>query len=416
MDGVLGAAPLPERVEEGAQVVALVGDVSGLLLQVDPAAERPLAAGAEHDGADLSVLRQRVEAGAQLPHHALADGVDRRPVQADDRHSVAPLELDRLHRAPHSQTTLGEKKSQRVHVVVADRSGEARHVREHLVATADHGDHPEQVAVREAAAVELPALLEVDRRPTVRRELVEVVEQELALVLAPVLDREDGAEVVGDVLRPVAALDRLPVEEARPTRGVEVPVPGVGVAVEHAGVGPLGLDPERGRRGSRRNAARVRTRRRARRRGAPGACRGTRNPAGSPNPRRATRCLRPTPAPTSTRAGGRAASSDSHAVATGKGRCGFMKRPRFATTSSMTMIARLGAVDRHVRASAARAPRCEVRGRGRSGPRRSRRCSACRRGAPSRSSSAPADRRVAAPSPRTATSRPGSSCCRSARP
>ena len=58
--------------------------------------------------------------------------------------------------------------------------------------------------------------------------------EQLGLVLPPRLDVEDGREVVADVGRPVAALHDLPVEPARSAVGVEVRVPRVRVAVDHA--------------------------------------------------------------------------------------------------------------------------------------------------------------------------------------
>ena len=77
--------------------------------------------------------------------------------------------------------------------MVFNRRGQAWHVREDLVTAADLGDDPEEVAVREAPPVELPALVEVGSRRATRGELGEIVADQLAFVGSAVFDRQRGS-------------------------------------------------------------------------------------------------------------------------------------------------------------------------------------------------------------------------------
>ena len=242
---------------------------------------------------------------------------------------------------------------------------------EHHGPGADAGDDPQEVAPGEPERVAVPRLVEGRGVDAVGAELVAGSGGAGRPRRPAGLDVEDGAEVVGDVDRPVAALGDLPVEPAGPPLGVEVGVAGVGVAVQHAG-----------RREPRRSGA-----------SPPGASAASRRCAGRSGPRPSSRRPwsalgreerrhlvdaggEPVDVPLLVAPGARRGAARAGPACPGRSRreygsCASRNRPPRATTSSITMRPTVrGLVDARVVGPRRRGPRGAAGGRGRSAPRR----------------------------------------------
>ena len=126
----------------------------------------------------FSYLSDEFRAGASpemrtLLGDDLGFGTNSRHVHIDDDRFIrmslasAPVANAARRRSDDAEQVVG--------VVVAHRGADARHVGEDLVTAADARDDPQEIAVREAAPVQLPGFLDVERGRAVRRELVEVV-------------------------------------------------------------------------------------------------------------------------------------------------------------------------------------------------------------------------------------------------
>ena len=102
------------------------------------------------------------------------------------------------------------------------------------------GDGPEVLAVDHAFAVLPPGLLVVRHRPAAGAHHLEIDAEQAPLFLFRQFNRQDRAKMIGDIKRPAAALQQLPIDQPRAVRCAE-DVARVAVAVDEE-LRTLGID------------------------------------------------------------------------------------------------------------------------------------------------------------------------------